>query len=146
MGRIAKDITGQTFGRLTAISRAPGRNDDGAAYWHCKCDCGAETIASGPNLRSGHVVTCGRHKATDLTGQKFGKLTVVARAENGNADHSRWHCKCDCGTENTVYAHNLKSGLTQSCGCSRRGRRSRTHIATLIRELIEALQEYVTTA
>lgn len=58
----------------------------------------------------------------DLTGQKFGKLTVIKRGEsrvspNGKT-HTRWICRCDCGNETIVDAQKLKSGHTKSCGCA----------------------------
>ena len=58
-------------------------------------------------------------RAKDLTGQKFGKLTVVARAENTKHGQSRWMCDCDCGKrkKNPVKSYDLISGKVQSCGC-----------------------------
>ena len=53
----------------------------------------------------------------DLTGQRFGRLIVVKRAENTKSGDARWMCKCDCGNETIVKAKNLKSGGTKSCGC-----------------------------
>jgi len=56
----------------------------------------------------------------NLTGQRFGLLTVVARgAEKPDAKWSsaRWDVACDCGGKKTVYAGDLKSGSTTSCGC-----------------------------
>ena len=55
--------------------------------------------------------------AIDLTGCKFGRLTVIERAENNKDGNPRWLCKCDCGNEKTVYGSHLKSGVSQSCGC-----------------------------
>ena len=60
----------------------------------------------------------------DLTGQRFGRLTVVKRAEgrrnpNGSLI-TRWHCKCDCGNEVDVIANYLRNGTTKSCGCLQR--------------------------
>ena len=54
----------------------------------------------------------------DLTGQKFGRLTVVKRGENYR-NHSRWLCKCDCGNPNLrlVQECSLVYGNTKSCGC-----------------------------
>lgn len=51
----------------------------------------------------------------DLTGQQFGKLTVLNRAENRGGS-TCWVCRCECGKVVTVYASNLKRGLTTSCG------------------------------
>ena len=56
-------------------------------------------------------------KFIDLTGQKFGRLTVISRAENDKTNHVRWFCECDCGITTIVKAQSLRSGATQSCGC-----------------------------
>jgi hypothetical protein len=54
----------------------------------------------------------------DLTGQKFGRFTVIARAENGvGYPMTRWLCQCECGTVKAVAAHHLKAGAIVSCGC-----------------------------
>ena len=50
-----KDITGQTFGRLTALYRV-GKNKQNNAVWHCKCQCGNETDVSLPALQNGKLV------------------------------------------------------------------------------------------
>jgi hypothetical protein len=57
--------------------------------------------------------------ASYLMGQTFGYLSVTGRAENGANGKTRWHCRCTCGQETTVWATNLVRGLTTSCGrCS----------------------------
>ena len=56
----------------------------------------------------------------DLTGQRFGRWTVVKRAENSVRGHSQWLCKCDCGVEKVVLGLNIKRGKTSSCGCMQR--------------------------
>ena len=53
-----KDITGERFGKLVVVSRA-ANNRRGNAMWNCVCDCGNKSIASGQNLRSGAVKSCG---------------------------------------------------------------------------------------
>ena len=53
----------------------------------------------------------------DLTGQKFGRLTVIERDMNDLAKRSKWICRCDCGNICSVYGCHLKSGQTTSCGC-----------------------------
>lgn len=52
----------------------------------------------------------------DLTGQQYGRLTVIKRAENIGKNVA-WLCKCECGKEKAVLGSHLKSGATQSCGC-----------------------------
>lgn len=60
-------------------------------------------------------------KAQNLVGQKFGRLTVVSRAENDKYGKTMWNCICDCGKvkEKPVIAYQLKSGKTKSCGCKK---------------------------
>jgi hypothetical protein len=64
----------------------------------------------------------------DLTGRKFGRLTVIERAANGSKG-ARWRCVCECGGEKIVASGNLHYGGVKSCGCWRRerGRENRTH-------------------
>lgn len=56
----------------------------------------------------------------DLTGQKFGRLTVIKRVENSKTKGALWLCKCDCGNETIVQSGNLKNGNSKSCGCLNR--------------------------
>jgi len=57
-------------------------------------------------------------KFVDLTGQVFGRLTVMSRAPaNGLSKASRWNVLCTCGEPRVVYANSLRSGATRSCGC-----------------------------
>lgn len=53
----------------------------------------------------------------DITGQKFGRLTVVSRSGKDNFRQYMWSCKCDCGNTVDVRGYSLRSGNTQSCGC-----------------------------
>lgn len=57
----------------------------------------------------------------DLTGQRFGRLTVIERVEDhinpSGKPRPQWLCHCDCGNEKIVSADNLKYGGTKSCGC-----------------------------
>ena len=60
----------------------------------------------------------------DLTGQRFGRLTVVERAEDyvmpSGYRAPKWLCQCDCGNLTQVQGCNLKGGVTKSCGCFQR--------------------------
>jgi hypothetical protein len=56
-------------------------------------------------------------KLIDLTGQKFGRLTVIGRTDKKKNNDILWHCKCDCGQEVDVRGFFLRSGQTKSCGC-----------------------------
>lgn len=59
MGSTLIDLTGQTFGRLKVIRRAPNRGKQ--TYWACECNCGEHTLKEyrGGDLKNGHVKSCG---------------------------------------------------------------------------------------
>ena len=63
----------------------------------------------------------------DLTGYRFGKLTVIERMGKSKQGHILWLCKCDCGETTTSFAHRLKSGKKKSCGCLYKEERWTTH-------------------
>jgi len=74
-----------------------------------------------------------RGRFYDITGARFGRLTVAGKGESRSKQTS-WDCLCDCGTSVNVLKHSLVSGATQSCGCFMRERaaerisaRSTTH-------------------
>ena len=61
-------------------------------------------------------------KCADLTGKKFGKLTVIKKADDyisPKGMHApRWLCQCDCGKIKEIAQSSLNSGHAKSCGCS----------------------------
>lgn len=59
------------------------------------------------------------HNFIDITGQKFGRLTVVEYVGKGQDRKALWKCKCDCGEERVVRGRDLRNGKTVSCGCYR---------------------------
>ena len=56
-------------------------------------------------------------KRIDLTGQTFGRLTVIEENGKNKNGSIKWRCKCECGNEVTVIGTNLRNGNTTSCGC-----------------------------
>ena len=55
-------------------------------------------------------------KIIDITGQTFGKLTVLGYAGRGLRRSSLWNVRCDCGTEKATTSLNLRHGKSRSCG------------------------------
>lgn len=54
----------------------------------------------------------------DITGQRFGHLTVIERVESDpNRKEWRWKCLCDCGNYTVVPSYRLRTGGVKSCGC-----------------------------
>lgn len=120
------EMIGQKFGQLTVLSLAPKRKElaSRCLRYVCQCDCGNIIEVSGGSLRSGHTTSCGcsRRGANikDLTGQRFGLLTVVDLAYINEDRRAVWNCKCDCGNITQVSSHELLSCGTISCGCLRK--------------------------
>lgn len=56
----------------------------------------------------------------DLTGQKFGKLTVIRYDHTSKNYKPVWLCKCDCGNEKLITSQHLLNGDTISCGCHKK--------------------------
>jgi hypothetical protein len=91
----------------------------------CDCACGAECIIGIAELESGDTQSCGckRKRVSsekcliDLTGQTFGKLTVIDRESKYERKGVSWNCICACGKKAVVKASRLKNGTTSSCGC-----------------------------
>ncbi len=59
-------------------------------------------------------------KLIDLTGERFGRLTVIEKSTDKSqfkSTSARWYCLCDCGNEKAYAAQALRKGVTKSCGC-----------------------------
>lgn len=59
-------------------------------------------------------------KIIDLTGQTFGRLTVISYFGKEKNGHHKWKCVCECGLEKNIQSHKLINGETKSCGCLRK--------------------------
>lgn len=63
----------------------------------------------------------------DLTGMKFGRLTVLSSAQFQASKKKMWNCKCECGNYVTVRGTSLIGGITKSCGCLQKELASKKH-------------------
>lgn len=96
--------------------------------WHCRCDCGNEMQAIGRNLLTGNTESCGclkrelqsaawASKRSDMTGSRFGRLTVTGISKRKSPDGKiKWLCRCECGNTIDVTTHNLRNGNSGTCG------------------------------
>lgn len=55
----------------------------------------------------------------DLTGKKFGKLTVIQRVEDDKYGNVRWLCRCECGNLVIRHGHVLRRNRASDCGCGK---------------------------
>lgn len=107
----------QKFGQLLIIKVI---KEGGQTKFRCKCDCRKEITNIASNVLRGVSRTCGHtHDRINLTGRKFGKLTVIKLGDRKPLSGYQlyWLCKCDCGNEKEILGSNLKLGLIKSCGC-----------------------------
>lgn len=122
-------LQGQKFGMLTVIDRVKtGRY----SFWKCRCDCGAERNFTSYMLVSGNNKSCGCLITTksDLSGMKFGMVSVLSRHPNRKRDgRTLWDCQCDCGTTFLSTSKNLQRGATKHCGCMIEESRKRASLA-----------------
>lgn len=130
MGRPAINLTGQTFGRLTVLERDTTKpsGQGKSAYWLCQCECGNKVSIRSDKLKKGITQSCGclskeihsQIFLKDLTGQIFGRLTVLERDVSkpmGKEHFAYWICKCKCGNKVSIRGDHLRNNTTQSCGC-----------------------------
>jgi hypothetical protein len=119
------EMIGNKFGQLTVLSLAP-KNDkivSRCLRYVCQCDCGNIITVNGNSLRTGHTTSCGCSRKgvniKDLTGQRFGFLTVKNLAYINDERRAVWNCQCDCGNNIQVTSHSLLGGHNISCGCAK---------------------------
>lgn len=119
-----KCLIGHEFGRWTVIGQISERPD----LFVCRCRCGAVKEVFATNLKNGSSQSCGClqkelssiRSTIDLTGQVFGRLTVVYRAKKRvglKNNFVYWACSCECGGGSVVASRHLISGNVLSCGC-----------------------------
>ena len=114
-----KNIVGKKFGKLTVIKFAYTKGN--YAYWTCRCECGEVVDKCGTRIRQG-LKACGNNLCSgmikDISGQKFGKLTVLRYEKVKGKKDACWLCKCECGKEKVICGSELKNGKTKTCGSS----------------------------
>ena len=137
------DLTGKKFNRLTVVKQGPTKKKANShstkIYWECMCDCGNTAVVQAGSLRTGGTKSCGCHKRevdvakikafraenfTDLTGQTFGRLTVLGlgcdRVNRDGSKRTQWECRCSCGALHLASTYSLEQGSVSSCGCLRK--------------------------
>jgi len=140
-------LIGTTINKWTVLEL---KNDRRHADAICKCECGTIKPVNIRNLISGNSKDCGcgrkkmlsKTKSKDLTGMRFGKLTVIKALDETNKFNRKVYlCQCDCGNTTYVSSSSLTTNHTLSCGCLTSYYNS--YIANFLEELnIEYIAEY----
>lgn len=122
------DIIGESEGRLTCIKRLYQRADRNWVYL-VKCECGHEFELDRGNFLLGqfrcpkchksasYVPVSNRIDVYDIIGNRYGRLTVLEYAGQGQGWKHLYLCQCDCGNTKIIQRSNLIRGLSKSCGC-----------------------------
>jgi len=76
----------------------------------------------------------------DLSGQRFGRWTVVGLSKDYSPKRPLWLCRCDCGEVRNVLRNHLRSGRSTSCGCLKSERSSESNSAQLVGQRFGRLQ------
>jgi hypothetical protein len=129
------DLIGKRFGRLVVISEGerigPRKNNPyGFPTWMCRCDCGKIICKRQGQLSSDRTKSCGclrsgcfkklnKKRLLDLTGQVFGKLTIIGSGDRVSG-FTAWKCRCQCGNIKNIRTNSLRKGTTISCGCAKK--------------------------
>ena len=66
-------------------------------------------------------------KSNDITGMRFGKLTVLKNEKSDKHRNSMWLCECDCGNKIIALGKDLRSGKKHSCGCDIKRKKPEYH-------------------
>ena len=119
-----EDFIGKQFGEYTVI-KFGGINEKHIRMYWCRCSCGNEVLVNSYNLKNGRSTNCGcqrkknlSHKMKkDITGEVFGKLTVIKQVGVNRNKKNIYECKCECGGKCIATSQSLRSGHTSSCGC-----------------------------
>lgn len=118
MARKRIDISGEKYGRWTAIKEVEQRGN--VRYYLCECKCGTKKEVSMTSLRAGGTFSCGcaiKTRPSDLTDKKFDRLTAISPTNERRNKKVVWRCKCKCGNYVNVLSTYLTNGDTRSCGC-----------------------------
>ena len=111
------DRTGNRYGKLLVLGWEKNTIDARGQiipWWKCQCDCGNTRIVRGDNLQQGTAKDCGcGHLISDLTGNKYGKLTVKKMFMNKRKPY--YECVCDCGESVNVCRYDLINNKRTCC-------------------------------
>jgi len=124
MGRKYIDLTGQNINGIIVKGLYEEKGGTGKhKRWKCRCPiCNNIFVTGSQHLRDKNkpismCFNCGIHQYDDLTGERFGRLTVLEKDKEAKGNRVRFICQCDCGTIISVQANHLSSGEIKSCGC-----------------------------
>lgn len=113
------EYVGRYFGNWLVIADA-GRDAKSNKLFLAQCKCKKiathklKTLMSGDTTQCQKCCTRSRSNFIDISGQTFGKWTVLKISEN-KYKNLHYQCKCECGNEKDINGYRLRNGMTNSC-------------------------------
>lgn len=116
--RVSEIVIGETYNGVKILEDMGYQNH--ARHYLCECPiCGNRYHLTA--RRVGVSKMCAecysKLPPKDITGNRYGQLTVLKYKGRNSKSHQLWECKCDCGEIVTVTKSHLTQGVTKSCGC-----------------------------
>lgn len=141
------NLTGKKFNKWTVIDRAE-KNRAGKYLWTCRCECGTIRKFTASYLKDGCSKGCHncamQRKVVDITGKRFGRLTVIERdfdhLKDSEPNPAYWRCQCDCGHVESIRSSHLRAGDIKRCSlCTLKERNVKYDIGLVVnnRELVK---------
>ena len=123
--RQSTNLIGRRFGLITVKAFAGRRGKSARSsedYWACVCECDLdrEFVVAGRSLLRGRTRSCGCLSSPDLTGQHFGRLTVVRPGGQRVNRQRSWQCQCSCPNQSIVERTTAQlrgKRASWHCGC-----------------------------
>ena len=122
----AYDLTGRSFGDLTALHVSEQAHRNGGVWWTCSCSCGGACDVPATLLVTARKTHCGcqaqkKYRFADISGQHFHRLTALYPTKGRTSQGSViWHCRCECGNEIEASYNELLYSNIRSCGCQKK--------------------------
>lgn len=119
MGTTNIDYTGQIFNGIKLIEDT-GKRKWSSSIWVCICRCGKEFEASGSQIKSGQLKSCGCaiQEAGKNRRSKLKNITFIEITENKCGSNYIWKVLCNrCGTHFEAPSSRVINGNVRSCGC-----------------------------
>ena len=119
MGRLATDLTGRVFDRVTVLKVTDERSKDNKLLWECICECGTVFKANGHNLVGKHIHSCGcmHRESAKKNGIKGTEVVTLPFGESAfNKHYSQY--KRDAEKINRVFVitkEQFRSIVNQNC-------------------------------
>lgn len=126
MGKF-RDLTGQTFGRLTVLYKLDKKSTSGKIMWRCKCSCdGKEIDVIGNSLVTGNTKSCGcihseqladRNSEGMFVGKRYYFLEALEKTNSKDESGVIWRFRCHCCGREDYFTTPKKLSGQKSCGC-----------------------------